>query len=145
MKKCSRCKKEKNLIEFNFKNKEKALRQYHCKECSRLYIRSHYNKRRKYYLEKALKRNKKVRNEIRNYLRQYLNIHSCADCGEADPIVLEFDHLSDKMATISEMHRNYTLEQVKQEVKKCQIRCANCHRRKTAKEQGWDKQFAPVA
>lgn len=108
MKKCNRCKIEKALTEFNFKDKKKGLLQYQCKECSRLYIRLHYERNRKYYLEKSFKRNLKIRNEIRNYVWKYLNTHACVDCGEKDPVVLEFDHLSNKIAAISEMHRNYT-------------------------------------
>ncbi len=67
------------------------------------------------------------------------------DCREKDPIILEFDHISDKIAYISTMYRNYTLEKVKLEIEKCEIRCANCHRRKTARERGWNKKYiAPV-
>lgn len=146
MKKCSHCKKEKDLVEFNFKDKVKGLRQYQCKDCSRLYIRSHYERNRKYYLLKAYRRNKRIRNEIRTYLWTYLNTHPCVDCKEKDPIVLEFDHISDKIADISTMYRNYTLEKIKREIEKCQVRCANCHRRKTARERGWNKKYlAPVA
>ncbi|MBU1031971.1 hypothetical protein KKE03_03565 [Patescibacteria group bacterium] len=145
MKKCNRCKEEKDLGQFNFKDKVKGLRQYQCKNCSRLYVRSHYEKNRKYYLLKASKRNKKIRNDIRAYIWMHLNSHPCVDCKEKDPIVLEFDHISDKIAHISTMYRNYTLGKVKLEIEKCQIRCANCHRRKTAKERGWDKKYiAPV-
>lgn len=145
MKKCSRCKEEKNLGEFNFKNKAKGLRQYQCKECSRLYIRSHYERNRSYYLQKAYERNKRIRYEVRKYIWEYLSSHSCVDCGEKDPIVLEFDHLSDKLVAVSEMSsRNYRLDAVKKEISKCQIRCANCHRKKTARERGWNKQFLPL-
>ena len=143
---CSRCKQEKPEENFNFKNKLKGLRQYHCKDCSRLYIKSHYNKNKEYYLQKAYRRNQKIRSVIKTYIWDYLNNHPCVDCGEKDPIVLEFDHIGVKIATISEMHRNYTQEKVKREIGKCQVRCANCHRRKTAKERGWNKRFlAPVA
>ena len=144
MKKCSCCKQEKVLNDFNFKDRVKGLRHYQCRDCSRLYVRSHYEKNRQYYLQKAFKRNQKIRDEIRNYVWEYLNTHACVDCGEKDPIVLEFDHLSDKIAAVSEMHRNYTLEKVKNEIEKCQIRCANCHRRKTARERGWNKKFLPL-
>lgn len=145
MKRCTRCKREKSLDEFNFKIKSKGLRQYHCKDCSRLYVRSHYERNRKYYLFKARKRNARIRREIKTYIWTYLSNHPCEDCGERDPIVLEFDHISDKINDIANMYRNYTLTIVKEEINKCQVRCANCHRRKTAKERGWNKKFAPVA
>ena len=119
---CSRCKQEKSDENFNFKNKLKGIRQYHCKDCSRLYIRLHYEKNKKYYLQKAYRRNQKIRSEIKTYIWKYLSNHSCVDCGEKDPIVLEFDHIDAKIAAISEMYRNYTLENVKSEIKKCQIR-----------------------
>ncbi len=146
MRVCSRCGKRKLDKNFNFKNKLKKIRQYHCKECSRLYVRQHYEKNKRYYLQKAYKRNQKNRYEIRRYVWNYLCNHSCVDCGERDPNVLEFDHIGTKSAMISEMHRNYTLKKVIQEISKCQVRCANCHRRKTARERNWNKRFrAPVA
>lgn len=103
MRVCSRCKLEKSDEYFNFKNKAKGLKQYHCKDCSRLYVKSHYEKNKEYYLQKAFLRNKKIKNEIRMYIWTYLNDHPCLDCSETDPIVLEFDHVSDKIAAISEM------------------------------------------
>lgn len=147
MKICSRCKKEKQREDFNFKNKLKKTRQYHCKDCSRLYTQKHYKKNKEYYLQKAKKRNQIIKHKIKKYTWSYLSEHPCVDCGEDDPVVLEFDHIKNKNAVISEMYRNYTLENVKLEISKCQVRCANCHRRKTAKEGSWNKKFqkAPVA
>ena len=110
-----------------------------------MYVRSHYERNKKYYLLKAKLRNQVKKKEIKAYIWIYLNSNPCVDCGEKDPIVLEFDHLSDKIENISAMYRNYTLPKVKIEIGKCQVRCANCHRRKTAKELGWNKDFAPIA
>lgn len=141
MRKCSRCGKKKSLENFNFKNKAKNLRQYHCKDCSRLYVRTHYYKNKAYYLKKAYKRNHRIRNEIRTYIWAYLNKHSCVDCGEKDPTVLEFDHISDKIIEVSRMNRNYSLNRVKEEILKCEVRCANCHRKKTALQLGWHKKL----
>lgn len=146
MRECARCKQLKSEEEFNFKNKSKGIKQYECKNCSRHYLRSHYAKNRKYYLDKAYKRNLRIRKEIRSYVWLYLSKNPCVDCGEADPVVLEFDHIADKTENVSMMNRNYNLSKVKSEIEKCKVRCANCHRRKTALELGWNKEFlAPIA
>lgn len=72
---------------------------------------------------------------------EYLKDHPCIDCGEADPVVLEFDHRGDKVTEISAAAymRAWTWERVEAEIAKCEVRCANCHKRKTAREQGWHK------
>lgn len=139
MKRCTRCGKKKSLSEFNYKIKSKGIKNSHCKDCSRKYVREHYKKNRKYYLEKAKKRNKIVWLKVREALWEYLLVHPCVDCGEKDPIVLEFDHLRDKKKNISSLTNDATLKKVLEEIAKCEVRCANCHRRKTALTQGWYK------
>lgn len=141
MRECIRCKEQKPLSEFNFKIKAKNLRQAHCKDCSRLYVQGHYNKNKQYYLDKARVRNQRIRKIVKKFLWEYLSTNSCVDCGEKDPIVLEFDHIRDKLFNVSVMARNKTLIDVQNEVAKCEVRCANCHRRKTAKQFGWHKEF----
>lgn len=62
------------------------------------------------------------------------------DCGESDPVVLEFDHLREKRDTISSLLRWQTSwPAIEREMSRCAVRCANCHRRKTALERGWLK------
>jgi hypothetical protein len=68
----------------------------------------------------------------------WLKEHGCLDCGEKNPIVLEFDHRGDKEHNISHMVK-HQLEKLKLEILKCDIRCANCHKIKTAKERGFYK------
>jgi hypothetical protein len=57
----------------------------------------------------------------------------CVDCGKSYPIyVMDFDHMRDKQFLLSRAgQRGYTLEQVKAEMAKCEVVCANCHRIRT--------------
>ena len=86
------------------------------------------------------KNNRTRETRIRNsrYVFEYLKNHPCIDCGENDPVVLEFDHRKDKTKNVSDLLRgSYSIERIKQEIEKCDVRCANCHRRKTAIQFGW--------
>lgn len=80
--------------------------------------------------------------ESRAFLITYLRAHPCVDCGETDIVVLEFDHLRDKRAAISQMIGNQELRTIKAEIEKCDVVCANCHRRRTAQRGGWYKHRA---
>jgi len=56
----------------------------------------------------------------------------CADCGESNPIVLDFDHLKDKKYNVSRMiHDGFSWKAIKKEIEKCEVVCANCHRIRT--------------
>lgn len=68
------------------------------------------------------------------FLFDYLLDHPCVDCGEKDPVVLEFDHLGDKLFGISTVARHGSgMVRLRAEMAKCEVRCANCHRRVTCK------------
>jgi 5-methylcytosine-specific restriction endonuclease McrA len=68
----------------------------------------------------------------------FLRAHPCLDCGERDTVVLEFDHVGPKRAEVSTLVRRGVLEPVLlAEMARCEIVCANCHRRRTARRQGW--------
>jgi hypothetical protein len=59
------------------------------------------------------------------------------DCGETDPLVLEFDHLGDKSFNIAKGIRDHSWQSVLDEIRKCEVVCANCHRRRTALRGGF--------
>jgi len=142
MKKCSKCNEIKSNNEFSFKFKKLGVLQSQCKKCMRLSIKKHYDENKEYYIKKASTRNLKLKIESLDYLCKYLKNHPCIDCGEKDITVLEFDHKDrkNKFKEVSSLVRNrYDLETIKNEVKKCEVRCANCHRRKTALEFNWSK------
>jgi hypothetical protein len=74
--------------------------------------------------------------ERTEYLMTYFATHPCHDCGETDPLVLEFDHLRDKRFNIGSAlpYRNW--ESILAEIEKCEVVCANCHRRRTGRRMG---------
>lgn len=83
-------------------------------------------------------RTKKIRN--REFINNYKREHPCVDCGQyfhKFPQCLDFDHKdrATKTSGISVMgNRAYSLERIKNEMDKCELRCANCHRVKTVLE-----------
>lgn len=83
--------------------------------------------------------NKKARrksiHDKKRRLFELLCRSECVECGEDDPLVLEFDHLADKRADISTLVRSTApWDQVLRELRKCQVLCSNCHKRKTHEE-----------
>lgn len=70
---------------------------------------------------------------VRRELVLEAKMSGCADCGEKDPDVLDFDHVGPKLSNISAMVNHCApIERIRAELKRCQVRCANCHRRVTA-------------
>ena len=100
-----------------------------------------YQARRSYYIACNVRLKAERRRRYIQRISEYLSAHPCVDCGEADPVVLDFDHIGDnKTATISYLLGTVAgWDKLASEIKKCEVRCANCHRRKTAREQGWYK------
>ena len=137
---CRLCEKQKDISKFAWKVKIKNLRQSYCKDCQKIRSKEHYQKNKDVYIRKARVRNKKVLDQIQRYVWKYLSKHPCVDCSESDIVVLEFDHQGDKKYSLNEIIKERgSLLKVKQEIEKCIVRCANCHRRKTAKDYGWKK------
>lgn len=136
---CSTCRE--SLPENNFSRDKTSGRgyAYNCKPCHNRYSREKwYPKNREKQLQATRISNEKSLERNKQYILDYLINHSCVDCGESDPIVLEFDHVTGtKKFEISKGMSIYTLSRIIEEINKCEIRCANCHRRKTAKDLGW--------
>ena len=70
------------------------------------------------------------------YLLDFFVANPCVDCGESDPVVLEFDHLRDKAFDIGASLPYRSWESILDEIAKCDVVCANCHRRRTARRAG---------
>ncbi len=147
MKVCGICKTEKDESDFHRNKTKRDGLQTKCKQCQTAYIRRHYLLNKTYYLKKARASNIIQFARNRKLLPEYLSTHPCVDCGEHDPIVLEFDHVrGKKLNSISILA--YSLgassQRIQDEIAKCEVRCANCHRRKTAIQFGWGRDTSPA-
>lgn len=137
MRRCGRCKEEKSLDEFAWRRRARGQRDNYCRPCRSAYHREHYQANRERYVALAGQRKKAMVEERALYVVAFLREHPCVDCGEDDPIVLEFDHLRDKKFSISEGLQGRRWQDVLDEIAKCEVVCANCHRRRTATRGGF--------
>jgi hypothetical protein len=91
-------------------------------------------------MRQRLKRfNKGLKDDKALKVFEYLSVHPCVDCGESDPVVLEFDHrdATTKFRAVAQMiEARYAWSTILEEIEKCDVRCANCHRRKTSRQFG---------
>jgi hypothetical protein len=63
---------------------------------------------------------------------------ACCDCGNADPLLLDYDHVGSKRAGVMTLAwQEYGIPALEAEIAECEVRCCNCHRRRTAVDQGW--------
>lgn len=109
---CTKCGKELPIEEFNFRNKAKGTRRSECKYCHSQYMK-------KQYAEKQ-----QMVQELKAQCK-------CAKCGESRGYVLDYHHINpeEKENIVARMiSNNYTLDSVFDEIEKCIVLCANCHR-----------------
>lgn len=75
------------------------------------------------------------RTRARNVALLYnaLERSGCVDCGTRELALLDFDHVGTKTANVTDLARSgCSVERLRQEMSQCVVRCANCHRRRTA-------------
>ena len=136
LRQCGRCGELKRIEEFNWRRKRSGQRDNYCRPCRADYKHEHYAANRQRYIDNAAQRKRTLALERAAYLIEYFRSNPCSDCGESDPVVLEFDHQGEKLFTIGQdlCDRNWT--SILNEIAKCEVVCANCHRRRTARRRG---------
>lgn len=146
MKKCSKCFENKDESDYFYRDKKKGIRRIDCKECCKEYRKNyskkHYEKYKSEYIARAKIRNEKLKAERQKQIIEYLLDKSCEQCGESDIRVLDFDHKDprDKKFNISKaINQGIEWELILKEIEKCQILCANCHRKRTSAQFNWYK------
>jgi hypothetical protein len=138
MKQCSECQESKPLEAFRNRKASKDGKESRCKECRRKFDNNTYkNNQNRRDSIRAQMRERSLK--LKRFVRDYLSTHPCVDCGQNDPDLLEFDHVSgDKRSGIGAMIAGACkMESLVDEIAKCEVRCLYCHRKRTIKQFGW--------
>ncbi|MEP7003447.1 MAG: hypothetical protein ABI888_02820 [Chloroflexota bacterium] len=138
------CRGYKPIEAFAFADMTKGTRQYNCRTCHAAYRRAHYLANKPDYIRRAIAQVRVRRAQNRREILAYLRSHPCVDCDERDILVLEFDHRDPKLKwkPIAVLAMTKRWQRVLTEIDKCDVRCVNCHRRRTAQQFGWAKALA---
>jgi hypothetical protein len=141
---CTGCNITQSKTEFHKNKNSKDGLQSKCKKCNKANFKESYLKDSSINIAAVARWTEKNKLSNQTKVWNYLLEHPCLHCGEADPVVLEFDHIdpSTKFKAIAMLKStNCSWTTLENEMKKCQVLCANCHRRKTARELGHHKRF----
>ena len=135
---CVGCKLTKPLGEFYKRSDQVGKYFSRCKSCFSEYTKDHYKRNKDVYIRRVRTRDVVLKATLRATILSHLQSHACIDCGKTDIVVLQFDHVRGKKAfNIAESFRKrVTRARLLAEIEKCEVRCANCHVRRTAQENG---------
>ena len=136
---CPKCQQDLEPADFADNSRRATGKQLWCRKCKAAYDAELY--RASPQRRAAITKNN-VRRAADNsaLVFAYLCHHPCVECGERDPVVLEFDHRNapEKISSVTDLCRGgaWKWQRVLDEMLKCDVRCANCHRRRTAVQHG---------
>lgn len=109
---CTKCNRELPIDDFNWRDKNKGTRRSECKYCHTEYMKD--------VIENKRTTVAKIKSQLR-----------CQKCGEYRSYMLDFHHLDpgEKENTVARLVSNTSpIKKVLDEIKKCIVFCANCHR-----------------
>lgn len=89
----------------------------------------YYQKNKEYHRERRV--NQQAR--IRGWLKEIKANLACSECGETHPACLDFHHRNpaEKVFTIANaVQLGLSRARLEAEIAKCDVLCANCHRKK---------------
>jgi hypothetical protein len=139
---CKKCLVPKPLDRFGtFTTRKGNLgRRGKCFDCRDLYAQEHFDELAEY--RRTYNKIRRSAKRERDHLRRMevkkavdeLKKAPCTDCGRSfPPVAMDFDHVGPKSRTIAGMVSGaYKLELILEEIKKCELVCAVCHRLRTS-------------
>lgn len=126
---CIKCEEEKLISEFSKQssNADGSGYKSYCRLCYK-------DMRRKYYLKdpkKQINRSKRSRERLQYEFQLLKSKLECENCGESDPRCLDFHHINPKLKLkpVRDCFFKNGKTVAEQEINKCEVLCANCHRK----------------
>ncbi len=100
---------------------------YLCWMTDKEYKQEHYRRNKQRYLDQTAASKRK----LRQWLQDYKATLKCSKCGEDHPACIEFHHRdpATKSFTIGEAVGRHSKDKIINEINKCDVLCANCHRK----------------
>jgi DNA-directed RNA polymerase subunit RPC12/RpoP len=138
-KKCSTCQKEKSIDAFGKRSKAKDGLRGQCKACEhQSFKRYRANNKKKIAqrLQQWQKDNPEKRRAGQKRLTKYrkkivreAKEIPCIDCGKQyPPEVMDLDHIRGQKEFQLSLAHAYSVERIRKEIAKCEVRCPTCHR-----------------
>jgi len=131
MKKCIRCEKDKEFSEFNKNKHKKDGFHNYCRKCSNEITSKNYYLNKDKHISQVKKNNIQRKIESRKVVDEFKK-NGCSVCSEKDESCLDFHHLDPKTKkhSVAKLaNGTYSVKTVLEEIKKCIVLCANCHRK----------------
>jgi len=90
------------------------------------YANTYYKKNK----EAVIAASKESAKRYKDQWRDYKATLACIKCGQNHPATLDFHHIdrSTKEDSVNRLIKNRAFKRAMEEVKKCVVLCANCHR-----------------
>lgn len=131
MKVCTKCSKSKPLTEFNRRSRSPDGHMNWCRDCKHSYDAGWYQQNRERHIRNVRPFARRFRQTERAYAQSMKQV-PCADCGkEYPPYVMDYDHVRGSKVTNVSYLAGFARQRLRDEIEKCDVVCANCHRERT--------------
>lgn len=122
---CTKCKKEKSLSEFYVCKRDGVMAQ--CKDCQKVRSAKYHKENKKL----ACAATKRYKDRNKKFYKEYKKGLKCQICGENHSACLIFHHRNpnEKEFMIANSVTRMSIKCLMKEVAKCDVLCANCHKK----------------
>jgi hypothetical protein len=116
---CARCRQEPSCLNSSY-----------CKACRNAYQKDYYKRNPQSVLSSSRRRTRKLRAIVTEAKNK-----PCADCGQRFPhYVMDLDHRRGKKEFQLGQGLRKSERRIMEEISKCDVVCANCHRERTFRD-----------